>query len=323
MRTKASRLAFTLVELLVVIGIIAVLVGLITVAVQKVREQGEIAVCKNNLRQMGMGFAAHHDAKEAWPSGGCHWTESNNRNFDATGTVPADYTTQVCGWMYQLLPYIGETNVWKMTSMDKLGPTYIAIYRCPLVRPQQIFTYGQAGANTTRAMNTYVANAGQWMSADSFAYPASSLDGPLMPTLKCPSYEGDRPALRPTGRKSNVSDGLSNTLMVGEKYFLPNSSNGGTCNDDQGWLDGWDNDAIGAARAGQGGTIQTPRAISQLAGAAATCDSSFGSLHSDGLHALFCDGSVHRIGYDIDPNAWVSLLVANDGGKPFSRQSID
>jgi prepilin-type N-terminal cleavage/methylation domain-containing protein len=318
MFTGKARCAVTLVELLVVIAIIAVLIGLVFVGVNKVRELADLTICKNNLRQMGLGFAAHHDDKEAWPSGGCHWTESNNRIL--LGGVPADYTLQTCGWMYQLLPYVGEKNVWMISDMNVLGPTAVPLFRCPLVRSVQIFAYGQAGANTTRAMNTYVANGGQWVFWDALESPGSSLDGPLVPTVTCPSsgYESARPAVRMVGRKSNVTDGLSNTLLLGEKFFNPFASTGGTCNDDQGWLDGWDNDAMGGARGSSAGnSIYTPRDITTAFGSTmsgwTTCDTSFGSLHRQGMYSAFCDGSVHCISFDIDPNIWLRLLVINDG----------
>src|SRR5437879_6241925 len=100
---------FTLIELLVVIAIIAILIALLVPAVQKVREASNVATCKNQLKQMGLAFQSHIDVYKVFPSGGRSWTEWDRKMIHG---VPADYKHQTWGWMYQILPYIEQENLW-------------------------------------------------------------------------------------------------------------------------------------------------------------------------------------------------------------------
>jgi prepilin-type N-terminal cleavage/methylation domain-containing protein len=303
MARKSNRIGFTIVELLVVIAIIAILAALLSAGVQKVRERADVTQCQNNLRQMAAGFLTHHENYECYPSGGTYWSDTARtwiKDANGNNLVPADYKTQSWGWMYQILPFIDQKPLWADPTDNNIGPVQVPLYRCPSVRAMTIYTYTQAGANTTRAMNSYIANGGAYGTWGSLTLGSNSMDGPIVPSVS---------GSKLTGRKENISDGLSNTLLIGEKFFDPGSQ-GGTCNDDQGWVDGWDNDTVGFARVNSSSNPPTPPR--RVGAVGATCDSSFGSVHPT-MQAAFCDGSVHSIGFDIDPNAWLYLCRINDG----------
>src|SRR5947209_17507606 len=98
-----ARKGFTLIELLVVIAIIAVLVGLLLPAVQKVREAANRIKCQNNLKQLGLACHSYHDANQFFPQGGKVFISDNNWNNEA----------EKGSWHVFLLPYMEQDNVYR------------------------------------------------------------------------------------------------------------------------------------------------------------------------------------------------------------------
>jgi prepilin-type N-terminal cleavage/methylation domain-containing protein len=311
--------AFTLIELLVVIAIIAILIALLLPAVQKVREAANRTQCQNNLKQIGLAFQMHHDQYGVFPSGGLLWTSNNDRVPSSGGVLtgaPANYATQSWGWGYQILPFIEQANLYSDPTDADVASTCVLIYFCPSLRGPTQFGYSQNSDTTTtlRAMADYTANGGtqgNWSHLDTNANgsPPNSLDGPLVP-----STSGSNRAVR----LNLIVDGTSNTLLIGEKYLSQQAGTAGpTCNDDQGYVDGWDNDMICFANGG-GTTPVPPARIDPSVYASNNCQLRFGSVH-DSLQTVFCDGSVHAISYNITITDWAALCTIN-GGEVFTNQ---
>jgi len=288
-----NRSGFTLIELLVVIAIIAILIGLLLPAVQKVRESANRTKCANNLKQMGLAFHNHHDTYGVFPTGGGAW--SSERVWNTANNTPGGYQTQIWGWGYQILPYIEQTALWMVPpgSANQPGPgdvevasAQIKIYNCPSLRGYTVFQYNQAnwgglGATGQRAVIDYAGNGG---------YTGNGNDGPLVP-------QGS------VCRMADVQNGTSNVMLVGEKYLdRAIATTSSDCNDDQGWTDGWDNDTI--CFGSYGAPAQD--------GSVGTCGDIFGSAHPLSMQCVLCDGSVRAVSYSVDPTNF-GLFTSRNG----------
>src|SRR5438270_1941327 len=124
----ARRRGFTLIELLVVIAIIAMLIGLLLPAVQKVREAAARTRCVNNLKQIGLALHNYHDANNSFPPG---YRASGPYSDGATDTAPG------WGWAAFLLPQLEQDNLYRRIDFNQPVPnspaaqTMLPLYLCP------------------------------------------------------------------------------------------------------------------------------------------------------------------------------------------------
>jgi prepilin-type N-terminal cleavage/methylation domain-containing protein len=285
-RSPRARLGFTLVELLVVIAIIGVLIGLLLPAVQKIRGTAQRLQCSNNLKQIGLAFHNHQSAHGYLPSGGWYaWTPPTYvKGRPLVGQM------QQAGWGFQILPYVDAANTWKgnnattdvQRAVQAIGTTN-PIFFCPARRSPQTVTYGDnylpplTGGKITHAL---------------IDYAASNREG-----------TGAVRQFKPV-RMTDITDGTSNTLLVGDKRMNLLLLGQKQPDDNQGYTDGFNNDTIRktklppapdyVAPVGDGGGI-------------------FGSSHTGVVNFVFADGSVHAIGYTINPTVFQYLGQKDDG----------
>jgi prepilin-type N-terminal cleavage/methylation domain-containing protein len=295
----ARRPGMSVIELLVVIAIVAVFIGLLLPAVQQVRNSAQRISCGNNLHQIGLGLHAYHDTYSAFPPG--------MRN-DTSAPFP------LLSWMGRLLPYVEQQALWMQTerafSIDPLltgnpphvgESTPISLYRCPSSGLPAIV---QLEGGTTVALGNYRGVAGTTMSA------------------------GDGMLFRDSDvRITDVKDGTSNTLMIGESMPLGNREltlgawyNGVGLGDGARFF-GAPDVVLGVREInlsnGQGGVLGAcPKGpyTFQAGKPGALCDVfRFWSQHPRGANFLAADGSLHFLTYSAE--TMLPILATRAGGE--------
>ncbi len=306
--TRPSKGGFTLIELLVVIAIIAILIGLLLPAVQKVREAAARAKCTNNLKQIGIALHAAHDVKGRFPAGA---NNTANPNFSSASWCSSDGDNSNAreSWSVAILPYLEEqalydgfnlkgaftssSNVPGVAQNDAQFKLPMRKYQCP------------SDPNSTGTVNNL----------NYFGVQGGGA------TPECSTQSGQRVFYRngilyfkSTTSFADIRDGSSNTFLVGEtKYGL--TPTGRSDQIHTGWASGSKIDSFGApltmAAAKEqlnsikqhGGNSDTLNILSRL----------FGSFHTSGCHFLMGDGSVRFVTDTIQLDAYRQLAVRDDG----------
>jgi prepilin-type N-terminal cleavage/methylation domain-containing protein len=222
------RSAFTLIELLVVIAIIALLIGLLLPAVQKVREAAARTQCTNNLKQIGLGFHNYHDAVGALPP---------------DRIAPNGYTT----WAALILPYIEQDNIYKKWDITQSygnqaavgspgdpAPYNLKTYICPGRRDTNVnLSVGEPTSNNTSGVlrpggeSDYGTSCGP-VNGSTLDTPGAGMivigyweSNPVTPSGGTPPAGAVITKWHGRNKLTDVTDGTSNTLMVGEKHCRP------------------------------------------------------------------------------------------------------
>jgi prepilin-type N-terminal cleavage/methylation domain-containing protein/prepilin-type processing-associated H-X9-DG protein len=336
MKSNRFRPAFTLIELLVVIAIIAVLIGLLLPAVQRVRESANRLKCKNNLKQIGLALHSYHDTHGFFPAG---YVDGNT---DRTST-PDNDVGPGWGWAAFILPFIEQQNVHAQIDFKQgvgtgsnvqICQQPLPIYQCPADPLQDSFdiydsTFTTPIANV--AHGNYLGcngweecfnNAG----GDAQGAGNDGLNGGLGWSGNGFFWRNSRTTI------GDVTDGMSNTIMVGERSSNHSPSTwtgavtGGRC---PAWMAGqapysappgpaYDNaDFDEAFVLAHGNATHLPSADYPIFD-----PDTFYSLHSPrGANYLFGDGSVHFLLSSINPTTYQYLCtiaggeIANDWGE--------
>ena len=299
---STGRRGFTLIELLVVIAIIAILIGLLLPAVQKVRDAAARTQCINNLKQYGLALHTYHDANNALPNG--------NTVYSSAAPYEGSWS-----WAAQVLPYIEQDNLYRQakTFASSGGVNWYAWYNPACAVSLKLYTcpsdsrggqkyIGEPGIRD-QALISYLANSGTTSTAK---------DGVL--------FQGSKVTL------VAISDGTSNTILLGERP--PNSN-----------LEyGWGFAAYGYDGMGNADCLMTSNdlAMANYFNSSYGCDTTnmamkiglqpgkpnvgcdaahYWSFHSGGAQFLMGDGSCRMLSYS--NNGILPALSTRAGGEVF------
>jgi prepilin-type N-terminal cleavage/methylation domain-containing protein/prepilin-type processing-associated H-X9-DG protein len=308
-----KRTAFTLIELLVVIAIIGVLIGLLLPAVQKVREAAAKIQSTNNLKQIGLALHGYHDANKQFPPG-----YQSGYTGQPTPTVDA---APGWGWGTFVLPYLEQGNLYGQLRMNlpcwdsaNAVPvrTSIPVFinpAAPNIGPTMLIKNSSGTVLAEFGISHYVANNGQ---DETWAYNSADHS----------SLRGIGPFYRNSKvKESHVTDGLSNTVFIGEHTTVS----------DKTWVG-----VVPGAEACPIDPSRYPFTVCDRAATLVLCHSgpallepgvihppSFPTCHVCQMYApwqggnvLFGDGSVRFVPTSINLNTWAALSSINLGDIP-------
>jgi prepilin-type N-terminal cleavage/methylation domain-containing protein len=299
---------FTLVELLVVIAIIGVLVALLLPAVQMAREAARRTQCTNHLKQMGIACQNHHDTYKFFPSAGNYWGYApefepvSNPAADPPGQ-PLIAPRQRAGWAYQILPFLEQNIVYMGNGAStyedaqrQIMATPIPTYFCPSRRAPQVLT-----TNSWYPAGLAPQGTCSYAHMD-YAGSNHSNTGVIIQTNANQTWANGGPI-----STAQVSDGTSNTILIGEKRLNVGRLGSFQSDDNEGYTSGFDHDVMRY-------TDRSPR-LDHTNNDPAGGDGGqrFGSSHPGGFMAVFADASVRVISYDIELTNFNRLGMRNDG----------
>ncbi len=275
---EPSPCGFTLVELLVVVAIIGTLIALLLPAVQAARESGRRAACSNNIRQLALGVLGYLEANGSFPPAG--------------KDAPLNRTEW--SWAYQTLPFIDGQAVFDQPLTPAgdvvIHRTPIPSMYCPTRRPATLYN-STARADYAGCMGTQYTFDSWWTLEDWFRRH----NGLIIRT-------GVGPV-----RPAHVLDGLSNTLLLGEKQLNPQDFVRPNDQNEAYAIAGWDSEVLATGTSTEdfhtfryGPPAPDARHPTILTNNPFAGSWRFGSSHQSACVTAFADGSIRWVRFDCD-----------------------
>ena len=302
---------FTLIELLVVIAIIAILIGLLLPAVQKVRAAAARMKCSSNMKQVALALHNYHDARGTFPHG-------TYNLIDGTGWTPAPYngTQDRRCWLHDILPYIEQDNLYgRFETHMRTGASALAFtggyetvlptMMCPSdpTSPKtQTYWGGTAGQPTQGFSGNYAVNAGNGYFETN---GGQNLNGVFFALSRV--------------RMTDIGDGTSSTAFVSELILSPDTNG----HDIRGryWNPAHSGGVVFSTRLPPNNLVPDQMNWCQatpVRGAPCTWTGtamfvSVRSYHINGVNLALADASVRFVPNSVNPNTFAALGSRNGG----------
>jgi prepilin-type N-terminal cleavage/methylation domain-containing protein len=309
MSVRVSRRGFTLIELLVVIAIIAILIGLLLPAVQKIREAANRMKCTNNLKQLGLGLHNFQAQHGYFPPGAIHYDPANP-NAVAYVQIKQKFGITAAAvnhsWTPFILPFIEQDNVaklynfnedWKSTANQQARETLLKIFLCPSAPGGDRYCQKVvSGVNIRAASTDYAPNNayGAALESAGFADVAVNRAGILQ--------------VNQSWSIADIRDGTSNTAILSEcagrpQHWRHGKMHSATSGSDGGWADR-DNEYI------THGSMPEP-SVDDPGPCHTNCHNGneVYAFHPGGANHALADGSVRYIRASLDMRLFVKLLT--------------
>jgi hypothetical protein len=308
-------------------------------AVQAAREAARRTTCQNQIKQLALGAINHHDTHKHFPTGGWGWFWVGDPDRGYGKDQPG-------GWIYNTLTYMEQGALHDMgsdgnpaaasrdqkTAAQYVVTTPIDFMNCPTRRASRAYpmTTNDGGNGLVNSLTPDIAGRSDYAMCSGAAYnqmPGQSGAGPrdfpssltyvwpsnstgpngIKKYLNGISYERSEVGMR------RISDGTSNTYMIGERYIpVTHYETGEWGGDNETWCTGFNNDNYRVTGRLDGTNI-VPHTPAQDSDPDNGGDQRFGSAHSAVWLMAYCDGSVHAMSFDIDGNAHRDLGNREDG----------